>query len=50
LIVGTEPADLSVAFFGGAIGVEGDEAFEDDFVYVLGEGGKLGCLADQAIA
>jgi hypothetical protein len=31
LVFGAEPADVSVAFFGGAFGVEGDEAFEDGF-------------------
>jgi hypothetical protein len=27
LVFGAQPADEAVAFFGGAIGVEGDEAF-----------------------
>ena len=31
LVFGAEPADVSVALFGGAFGVEGDEAFEDGF-------------------
>jgi hypothetical protein len=31
LVFGAEPADVSVPFFGGAFGVEGDEAFEDGF-------------------
>ncbi|MCC3515200.1 hypothetical protein [Microcoleus sp. PH2017_18_LLB_O_A] len=35
LVVGTQPANVSVAFFFGALGVEGDEVFED---LVVGEG------------
>ncbi|WP_051463591.1 hypothetical protein [Leptolyngbya sp. PCC 6406] len=35
LVVGAEPADVAVAFFFGPLGVEGDEAFEDDVVEVL---------------
>ena len=31
LIFGAQPADMSVTFFGGAFGVEADEAFEDGF-------------------
>ena len=31
LIFGAQPADVSIPFFGGAFGVEGDEAFEDGF-------------------
>ena len=39
LIFGTEPADQAVAFFFGALGVEGDEAFEEDVVEAL-RGGR----------
>jgi hypothetical protein len=35
LVFGAEPADMSVAFFGGMFGVEGDEAFEDSFIYFI---------------
>jgi hypothetical protein len=35
LIFGAEPADVAVAFFFGAIGVEGDKVFED---LLVGEG------------
>ena len=31
LVFGTQPAYVSVTFFFGALGVEGDEAIEDDF-------------------
>jgi hypothetical protein len=31
LVFGTEPAYMSVTFFFGTLGVEGDEAIEDDF-------------------
>ncbi|MCC3572843.1 MAG: hypothetical protein JGK30_13000 [Microcoleus sp. PH2017_40_RAT_O_B] len=47
LVVGTQPANVSVAFFFGALGVEGDEVFED---LVVGEGcfpiigGKYGAI------
>ena len=29
LIIGAEPADVALGFFGGALGIEGDDAFED---------------------
>jgi hypothetical protein len=32
LVFGAQPANQAVAFFGGAFGVEGDEAIEDGFV------------------
>ena len=31
LVPGTEPADEAAGFFGAALGVEGDDAFEDLF-------------------
>jgi hypothetical protein len=34
LVLGAEPTDQAVAFFFGPLGVEGDEAIEDDVVEV----------------